>query len=126
MNYIFSSIPFKKYIRAFFLAFIITVILQAVLSVVFSFFSPSDKIFEIICSVSPYFASFLAAFFSGYSGEKNGGVTGLIASDIFILILIFSGVIFFKSQFSFNIILKPLSLASLCGICGGIIGINCK
>ncbi len=126
MNYIFSSVPLKKYIRAFFLSFVITVVLQAVLSVVFSFFSPNDKIFGIICSVFPYFAAFLAAFFAGYSGEKNGGVAGLIASDIFMLILFFAGIIFFKSQFSFNIMLKTLSLSSICGICGGIIGINCK
>lgn len=126
MNYIFSSIPLKKYIRAFFLAFVITVVLQALLSIAFSFFPPNDKIFGIICTLSPYFAAFLAAFFSGYSGERSGAVTGLVASDIFIMILFFAGIIFFKSQFSFNIMLKTLSLSSLCGICGGIIGINCK
>ena len=126
MNYIFSSIPLKKYIRAFFLAFVITVVLQALLSIAFSFFPPNDKIFGIICTLSPYLAAFLAAFFSGYSGERSGAVTGLIASDIFIMILFFAGIIFFKSQFSFNIMLKMLSLSSLCGICGGIIGINCK
>ena len=126
MNFIFSFIPFKKYIRAFFLAFVITVILGALLSIAFSFFPPSDKIFEIFCNVLPYFASFIAAFFSGYSGEKSGAITGLFASVIFMLILFFAGVIFFNSQFSFNILLKTLSLASLCGICGGIIGINCK
>ena len=126
MNYIFSSIPFKKYILSFFLAFVITVILQALLSIAFSFFPPDDKIFGIICTASPYISAFLAAFFSGYSGEKSGAVTGLIASDIFMLILFFSGIIFFKSQFSFHIMLKTLSVSSLCGICGGIIGINCK
>ena len=126
MNYIFSSIPFKKYIRSFFLAFVITVILQALLSIVFSFFPPNEKMFGIICTISPYFAAFIAAFFSAYSGDKSGAVTGLIASDIFMLILFFAGVIFFKSQLSFNVMLKTLSLSSMCGICGGIIGINCK
>lgn len=126
MSYIFSSLPLKKYIRAFFLAFIITVVLQAILSIVFSFLAPSEKIFEIVCAISPYFAALLAAFFSGYSGEKSGAVTGLIASDIFMLVLLFAGIIFFKCPFSFNNMLKTLSLSSLCGICGGIIGINCK
>lgn len=126
MNFIFSSIPLKKYIRAFFLAFMLTVILQAVLGIIFSFFPPSDKIFGVICASFPYFAAFLAAFFSGYSGEKSGAITGLLASDIFILLLFFLGIIIFKSAFSLDALLKTVSAATLCGICGGIIGINCK
>lgn len=126
MNLIFSSIPFKKYIRAFFLAFIITVVLQAVLSIVFSFLPPNDKFFEFLCTAFPYFGAFLAAFFSGYGSEKNGGVTGIITSVIFIMILFFAGLLFFKSAFSFEVLLKEVSASALCGICGGIIGINCK
>lgn len=126
MNFVFSSIPHKKYIRAFFLAFMITVILQAVLSVIFSFLPPNDKILGMLCTTFPYFAAFLAAFFCGYSSEKSGGITGLIAADIFIMLLFFAGLLFFKSAFSFDALLKSVSAASLCGICGGIIGINCK
>lgn len=121
MNLPFFS--FKKYIRALIAALSLTLMLILVLSAVFSVFPPGEKALFLIASFVPYFASFSAAVFAGIASEKNGALTGLCTALILFLILAFSGSVFFGNVFkSFSP--KNFGAVALCGICGGILGIN--
>ena len=120
------SFPLKKYIFSFALAFAATLFLQAVLSLVFAFFPPGEKLFSVLCSAFPYFSAFLAAFLCAYRHGKRGFLTGMVSADLYILFLRFCGVLFFKNTLSAAEILSSLAISSLCGIVGGIIGINSK
>lgn len=126
MNFSQSSTRLKKYIISFIGAFLITVILQAVLSVAFAFFPPSGKVFEILNAASSYFSAFICAVFCARTCGKKGFLTGAAASDVYMAVLIFFGVLIFKNCYDLSSLLKIFSISSLCGAVGGIIGINCK
>ena len=126
MNFSNPAIPLKKYIFSFAAAFFITLILQAVLCVIFSFFSPHKALLNILSSASSYFSSFLAALFCARMCGKRGFLTGAVGADIYMALLIFFGAIIFKNSYALSDLLKIFSLSSLCGAIGGIIGINCK
>jgi len=119
-------LPLKKYIIAFALAFLLTVIPQAALSVLFSFVPPYEKVLNILSNASGYFSAMLAALFCARLCGKRGFLTGLISADIYMVLILFAGVILLKNTYGLSDIIRVFSLSSLCGIFGGIIGINFK
>ncbi len=119
-------LPLKKYIIAFALAFLLTIVPQAVLSVLFSFIPPHEKVFSILSNASAYFSAMLAALFCARLCGKRGFLTGLISADIYTALILFAGIILLKNTYGLSDIIRIFSLSSLCGIFGGIIGINFK
>ena len=121
-----GNILFKRYIISFLAAFLTTTVLCGISAVLFSFFAPPDWLQNSFVHYSCYFSAFLAAIFSAMGSRKNGLVTGVICADIYMLILIFAGMIFLKNDFPLKSLLKVFSICSLSGGLGGIIGINFK
>lgn len=126
MNLNHASLPLKKYIFSFMGAFLVTLILGALLCIIFSFFPPGEKLLEILNGSSGYFSAFLAAIFCARLCGKRGFLTGMVCSDIYMTLLFLCGIIFFSNSYDFLSILKIFAASSLCGAVGGIIGINCK
>ena len=126
MNFSFIPLPFRKYIRSFILSTLLTLLIFSLLSIIFSFFPPHEKVLSSLISAAPFIPCFLASFFSGLQSEKNGAFSGILSSLFFLVILIFIGMIFFKSPVSPSSLLKTFLLSSLCGMCGGVLGINFK
>lgn len=120
------NLPLKKYIIAFFFAFLVTVVLQSLLSVVFSFFPPGEKVFDILCSSLGYFSSTLAAFFCARVSGKKGFLTGIISADMYIAILLSLGIVLLKNTYEMSDIIRIFAISSSLGIVGGIMGINFK
>ncbi len=124
MNFI-SNLPIKKYIVSFALAFLITLLILSVASIVFSFLPPPDWVFAIFdhCYL---LSGFMAAFFCAKYSAKRGFVTGLFSSLLYIAVLIMLGGIIFKSDISAIPLARVFGLSALCGGVGGILGINCR
>lgn len=120
------GLPLKKYIFAFALAFLLTIVLQALLSILFSFVPPHEKVFSILSNASGYFSAMLASFFCARLCGKRGFLTGLVSADIYMALILFAGIILLKNTYGLSDIVRIFSLSSLCGIFGGIIGINFK
>ena len=126
MKFSFGQFTFKRHIIAFVLSLMITLTIAGLSAILLSFFSPPAWLLSIINIGIFYFSSALAAFFSSFGSEKNGFMTGAVCADIYGIILITSGIMFFGNTFNFNAYLKVLGITTLIGAIAGIIGINFK
>lgn len=126
MNLSVSSLPVKKYAVSFAAAFIITVVLEAVVSLVFTFLPPKDWLLDVIHNYSSYFSAFVAAFLCAKKCGKRGFLTGMVSAIIYMAILFALGGILFKSSIDTAALPGALALCAGCGAVGGIVGINCK
>lgn len=126
MNLSVSSLPLKKYAVSFAIAFIFTVVLEAVVSLVFMFFPPRDWLLEIVHNYSSYLSAFIAAFLCAKKCGKRGFLTGMVSALIYMAILFALGGILFKSSVDVASLPGALALCAGCGAIGGIAGINCK
>lgn len=124
-----SSLGFfslRRYIVSFLAAFLITAVLYAILSVIFVFFSPSDQVYNFLIRYSGYFSASLAAFLSAVRTHKNGLITGIVCADVYMFIVIISGMILLKNSFPADSALKIFGFTSVFGGIAGILGINFK
>ena len=118
------SFPLKRYIVSFFGAFLITIVIAGIISALFSFFDVPVWLSALPARFLCYFSAFAAAFLSTKGAEKNGLVTGILSADIYMLVLLLAGMIFFGSGFPPENAVKIFSLCSFTGAAGGILGIN--
>lgn len=125
MNFL-STLPLKKYAVSFLLALAVTLVLLAAVSIVFSFLPPPSWLLETLHSYIFLFSSFIAAFFCARSSSGRGFLTGIIASNLYILLLIALGGLIFKNSLETLSVIKIFIPGSVCGAVGGILGINCK
>lgn len=121
-----SNIPLKKYIIAFILAFMITLVVLAAASIVFSFLPPPTWILNAVHDYSFLLSSFAAAFLCAKASSGRGFITGIIASDFYIGLLLALGGLIFKNTVSPISLIKIFSLGSIIGVIGGVLGINSK
>ena len=125
MNFI-SNLPFKKYIVSFLLAFIITLLVFSLLSVIFAFFPPSDYILNICTKYGYLLSGFVASFFCARASSRRGFLTGAVTAVIYIAILYMLGGAIFKAPVFTAKLMRVFGLSALCGGLGGILGINSK
>lgn len=125
VNFI-SNLPFKKYIKAFIFSFVLSLVILAAISIVFSFFPPPEFLLEALGSYFYLFPVLTAAFLCGRVSLRRGLLTGLISAFFYILLLVMSGGILFKTVVSADKIISLLIPGLLCGAVGGILGINFK
>lgn len=126
MNFHTGNISFMRYLLSFITAFLATAVICAIISIVFAFWSPPEWLYLSFIRCIPFFSAFLTAFFCGAKSEKNGLLTGIICADIYMLILIFAGIIIFKSSFPTESAPGIFSITSAVGAIAGIMGINFK
>lgn len=125
MNLI-SNLPLKKYIISFILAFIVTLSVLAAASIIFSFLPPPAWLLAAIHDYASLLSAFAAAFFCAKASQGRGFITGIIASDVYIALLLMLGGLLFKSIAPTPSLIKIFALGSVTGAIGGILGINCK
>ena len=125
MNFL-SNIPFRKYAFSFLIALCLTLVLMSAISLVFSFFSPPSWLLESLYSYVYIFSSFIAAFLCAKVSSGRGLITGIIASNLYILLLIALGGLVFKNSFESLSFVKIFIPGTVSGAVGGILGINCK
>lgn len=123
----FFSIPsFKKYALSYIISLAITLIVLAITSIVFSFIPPYEWLVNIMHDYIFVLSAFPAAFLCARKSSGRGLLTGVIAADIYILLLIILGGLVFKNAITANSLVKIFLLGSLSGAIGGIWGINSK
>lgn len=121
-----GNISLRRYIFSFIAAFCITLVICAVTSIIFAFFSPPDRLYSIFIKYFCYFSASAAAFLSAMGTQKNGMITGILCADIYMLVLILAGAIIFKTGFPLSSALKIFGFTSVFGGIAGILGINFK
>ena len=121
-----ENFSLKRYILSFLMAFLATVVLCAIIGVLFSLFNPPDFLYAFFTHYFCYVSVSLAAFFCAIGTQKNGLITGIICADIYMLVLIALGMIFFKSSFPIDSVLKIFGITSVFGGLSGILGVNFK
>ena len=126
MNIFKSAHMFRQCAVSFITAFVVTMVLTGLLSVVFSFFHPSEIIFHYVCRFFGFFSSFTAAFLCAEKIGKNGLFSGIIWGDIYMAVLILCGILFFKNTPDSVSLLKTLAVNSLLCAIAGVMGINFK
>lgn len=126
MNFSFRQFTFKRHIFSFILSFLITIVIAGILGLIFSAFSPPLWLINVFNAGIFYFSAALAGFFCTLGSEKNGFITGALCADIYGLILMLTGMMFFKTVFEFSIFLKVMGITTILGAITGVIGINFK
>lgn len=125
MNFI-SNLPIKKYVVSFLLAFIITILILSVASVVFSFLPPPDWVLNLLTKYGYLLSGFIASFFCARASARRGFFTGSLAAVFYIAFLYMLGAAIFKSPLITTKLTRVFGLSALCGGLGGILGINSK
>lgn len=123
---IFSALPLRKYILSYIISLIITLVVLAIASIVFSFVPPYEWLIDALHDYIFVLSAFPAAFLCARTSSGKGFLTGIIAADIYILMLIILGGLIFKNAVDPSSLLKIFLLGSLSGAIGGIWGINSK
>lgn len=123
---IFSALPLRKYIISYIISLVITLTVLAIVSIVFSFIPPYEWLIEVLHDYIFVLSAFPAAFLCARTSSGKGFLTGIIAADIYILMLIILGGLIFKNAVVPSSLLKIFLLGSLSGAIGGIWGINSK
>ena len=117
-------ISVKRYILSFLASYALTLVILGIFSLILSFSRHPLWLPGILCSYSGYFSAFIAALLCTSGIKKNGLITGVICSDIYMMLLILAGTIFFKSTVAFSSLPGILMISSVLGAIGGIIGVN--
>ena len=122
----FSHFPFKKYALSYIISLIITLVVLAIASIIFSFIPPYGWLLDALHDYSFVLSAFPAAFLCARKVSGKGLLNGIIAADIYILLLIALGGLVFKNSVNPHSLFKIFLLGSLSGAIGGIWGINSK
>ena len=115
----------KKYLVSFVAAFLSTLVIIGFTSILFALFSPPVWL-ENAIGFSEYLSAFISALLSGKLIGKKGILTGVICADTYMLLLLVTGMIIFKSVTPAPVLLKVFLISSFIGAAGGIVGVNFK
>lgn len=121
-----KSVPMKKYIVSYIIAFLFTVVVLSVLSVAFMFCPPSEAVLSAIGNYSGIFSAFIAALLCSRKTTSRGYLVGMISGCIYTCILIGIGCLLWGKGALPHAMASHLMLASIAGAAGGITGINLK
>lgn len=122
----FKSIPMKKYIVSYIIAFLFTLVVLSVLSVVFMFYPPSETVLSVICDYCGIFSAFVAALLCSRKTTSRGYLVGMISACVYTCILIGIGCLLLGGGALPHGTVSYLIIASVAGAAGGITGINLK
>lgn len=122
----FKSVPMKKYIVSYIIAFLFTLVVLSVLSVVFMFYPPSETVLSVICDYSGIFSAFVAALLCSRKTTSRGYLVGMISACVYTCILIGIGCLLLGGGALPHGTASYLIIASVAGAAGGITGINLK
>ena len=125
MNLI-SNQALRKYVVSFLLAFIITLLIFSIASVIFSFIPPKDWVLGIFSEYGYLISGFIASFFCARASSRRGFLTGAFAAVFYIAVLYMLGAAIFKAPLITTKLARVFGLSALCGGLGGILGINSK
>ncbi len=122
----FKSVPMKKYIVSYIIAFLFTVLVLSALSVVFMFYPPSETVLSVICDYCGIFSAFVAALLCSRKTTSRGYLVGMISACVYTCILIGLGCLLWGKGALPHGMVSYLIIASIAGAAGGITGINLK
>ena len=122
----FESVPMKKYIVSYIIAFLLTVVILSLLSVVFMFFPPSEAVLSAISGYCGIFSAFIAALLCSRKTASRGYLAGMFSACIYTCILIGLGCLLWGEGALPQGVISYLIIASVAGAAGGIVGINLK
>lgn len=121
-----SGFSIKKLIIIFALTVVISVLLAFVLSLIFSFMKSAQTVSEIANRILFYIPPFIFAFLCSKSSGVRGYLTGLISAVVFFFIITFISLLLGGSPDLGAGFIRSLIITAVCGVFGGIVGINCK
>ena len=122
----FKSVPMKKYIVSYIIAFLFTVVILSVLSAIFMFCPPSEAVLSVICDYCGIFSAFIAALLCSRKTASRGYLVGMLSGGIYTCILIGIGCLLCGRGALPHGLASYLIIASVAGAAGGITGINLK
>lgn len=122
----FKSVPMKKYIVSYIIAFLFTVVVLSALSVVFAFYPPSQAVLSAVCDYCGIFSAFVAALLCSHKSTSRGYLVGMISACIYTCILMGIGCLLWGRGALPQGMASYLIIASIAGAAGGITGINLK
>lgn len=106
------------------LAFIITIVLITIFSLLLSFTTIKESKMSIYNTVIMIISIAAGGFYSAKKLKENGWINGGLVGIIYYIILLIINILFNK-PFSFDIFsITKLLIAFVLGVIGGIIGIN--
>ena len=122
----FKSVPMKKYIVSYIIAFLFTVVILSVLSAIFMFCPPSEAVLSVICDYCGIFSAFIAALLCSRKTASRGYLVGMLSGGIYTCILIGIGCLLCGRGALPHGLASYLIIASVAGAAGGITGITLK
>lgn len=122
----FSLHGIKSYIISFVFAFVLTLLLLSILSIIFTFFPPSEMISNFAYDYITTVSAFIAALFCAYRTGKHGLLTGIFSAVFYTATILLPGSMLFGELLPAGIFLRQLAFSAGFGAIGGIIGINLK
>ena len=121
-----KSVPMKKYIVSYIIAFLLTVVVLSVFSVVFMFCPPSHTVLSAISDYCGIFSAFIAALLCSRKTTSRGYLVGMISGGVYTCILMGVGCLLWGKGALPQGMVSHLIIASVAGAAGGITGINLK
>ena len=121
-----KSVPMKKYIVSYIIAFLSTVVIISVLSVVFMFFPPSEAVLSAVSGYCGIFSAFIAALLCSRKTTSRGYLVGMLSGGVYTCILVGLGCLLWGKGALPQGMVSYLIIASVSGAAGGIVGINLK
>ncbi len=122
----FKSVPMKKYIVSYIIAFLLTVVILSVISVVFMFYPPSEAVLSTVCNYCGIFSAFIAALLCSRKTASRGYLVGMLSACVYTCILMGLGCLLWGEGALPHGMVSYLIIASIAGAAGGITGINLK
>lgn len=114
----------KGILKTVLTAFLVTVILMAVLALAICYTPLPEEAVTPCVYVLNYLSVFMAGLFSASTTGKKGFITGAIAGGVYMLLVYLLGAILFGGITFSTDTLKMIGYCTLSGTVGGIVGIN--
>lgn len=113
-----------KAVKLIFISYIISVVMIMALAAVLVYTDMPDSYSEPGVKIIELFAAFLSALLIAKNVGGKGWLCGLLAGGANIIILLLLGSLLMNSVFFTNSNISLISCGALCGIAGGIVGVN--
>lgn len=115
----------SAFLKGFFKSLIVLFIICSVISVLMLFVDIPDSVIRYIGVIMLGFLCFLSAYFSTQIKRSKGLLQGLVSATVIYILLVALSLMFGRFTMSELVIIK-LIVCVVCGIFGGIKGVNTK
>lgn len=113
-----------KIVKTVITAFLVTVILMAVLALVVCYTPLPEETVTGCVYVLNYLSVFAAGLLSAAKTGKKGFLTGAVSGGLYMLLVYLLGCVLFGGISFTTSTAKSVGFCALCGMAGGIVGIN--